>query len=193
MDDQSTAKEATLKTVQKLTAKQRRYFTRIVEAGAGSLRQSDIARATGISASTVCRVMRTREATEAIAEIRARAFAESWSQFEELLQLSITHLRAALVSPLTPYNIKARIALSILQTGLANGVPNEGGGLTINLPPAADSGDERRNASGHRDTVEAVDTDTDAGEVFPVAQDTDKDATGLSGGHSGTKSLMPMG
>ena len=114
-----------MNTVRNLTARQRRHFTDVVSAAATSLKQAEIARQAGVSPSTVSRVLATREAAEAVEAARARALAESWSSFEDLLKLSIQTLRNCLTSHLVPSATKARIAGQLLQIGLNAGTPAE--------------------------------------------------------------------
>lgn len=111
-----------------LTARQRRHYVDVVSAAVGSLKQVEVAERLGLSQATVCRVLKTGEAIEAIQSARAKAVAESWGSFQELLELSIATLKHILTNPMVHQSVKARVAVDMLKIGLDAGpIGDEGG------------------------------------------------------------------
>ena len=107
-----------MNSVQKLTARQRAHFLGVVEAASRSLRQAEIAREAGISPSQVSRILRTQEAVEMVEGLRAKAMAESWANFQGLLDLAIQNLNHCLKSPLVHSSTKAQVSMKLLQIAL---------------------------------------------------------------------------
>jgi AraC-like DNA-binding protein len=107
-----------MNNVQKLTARQRAHFLGVVEAASRSLRQAEIAREAGISPSQVSRILRTQEAVEMVEGLRAKAMAESWTNFQGLLDLAIQNLNHCLKSPLVHSSTKAQVSMKLLQIAL---------------------------------------------------------------------------
>ncbi len=116
-----------MNSAQKLTARQRAHFLSVVEAASKSLRQAEIAREAGISPSQVSRILRTQEAVELVEGLRAKAMAESWTNFQGLLDLAIQNLNHCLKSPLVHSSTKAKISMKLLQISLSGSIPCDEG------------------------------------------------------------------
>ena len=119
-----------MNNVQKLTARQRAHFLGVVEAASKSLRQAEIAKEAGISPSQVSRILRTQEAVEMVEGLRAKAMAESWANFQGLLDLAIQNLNHCLKSPLVHSSTKAQISMKLLQIALNGAVQGDEGNTT---------------------------------------------------------------
>lgn len=119
-----------MNNVQKLTARQRAHFLGVVEAASKSLRQAEIAKEAGISPSQVSRILRTQEAVEMVEGLRAKAMAESWANFQGLLDLAIQNLNHCLKSPLVHSSTKAQISMKLLQIALNGAMPGDEGNTT---------------------------------------------------------------
>lgn len=120
-----------MNNVPKLTARQRAHFLGVVEAASKSLRQAEIAKEAGISPSQVSRILRTQEAVEMVEGLRAKAMAESWANFQGLLDLAIQNLNHCLKSPLVHSSTKAQISMKLLQIALNGAIQGDEG---INAP-----------------------------------------------------------
>lgn len=119
-----------MNNVPKLTARQRAHFLGVVEAASKSLRQAEIAKEAGISPSQVSRILRTQEAVEMVEGLRAKAMAESWANFQGLLDLAIQNLNHCLKSPLVHSSTKAQISMKLLQIALNGAVQGDEGNTT---------------------------------------------------------------
>jgi|688.fasta_scaffold246542_3 hypothetical protein len=116
-----------MNNIPKLSARQRAHFLSVVEAASKSVRQAEIASEAGISPSQVSRILRTQEAVELVEGLRAKAMAESWTNFQGLLDLAIQNLNHSLKSPLVHSSTKAQISMKLLQISLSGAIPCDGG------------------------------------------------------------------
>ncbi len=105
----------------KETARSNKY-TKVIELCLEGAKQVDVAREFDWSAATASRVVNSEQVRNQLAMLRAAALSESLTRFQGLLDKSLSVLESMLESPMVERNLKARVALRLVEVGLAMGL-----------------------------------------------------------------------
>jgi hypothetical protein len=109
--------EATLRE----TARTNKY-TKVIELCLEGAKQVDVAREFDWSAATASRVVNSDHVKNQLPMLRAAALTQALTRFQNLLDKSFTVLESILESPMVERNLKARVAVRMVEVGLAMGM-----------------------------------------------------------------------